>query len=139
MRSEAYTSRKLPPHLDNDFYREVKARLDAKRADKVVVSEPELPLQEAVDEMKAESPELDTSDAEKYESIKTIIDKVGYALSTDKTMSDAQKLREWVAILKWGVEELPDGYEKTKAMLKDAINNPRHEDYKVVPQDITYE
>lgn len=93
--------------------------------------ESELPLQEALDEMKSETPApvLDVSDAEKCEVIKQVIDDVGCALATDGTLSDEQKLAEWVDILNWGVEVLPEGYEKQKAMLKNAIANPYHSDY----------
>ncbi len=69
------------------------------------------------------------SDTEKYEVIKKTIDNFGYELSEDDTLSDDEKLREWVDILKWGVEMLPAGFEKTRELLLEGIANPRHSDY----------
>lgn len=72
--------------------------------------------------------EVPIPDAE-YEAIKGVIDRVGHALATDKTLSLDEKLEEWVGILEWGVKMLPEGYEQTRQLFLDGIANPRHGDY----------
>lgn len=103
-------SLQVHPDADTEFY----------------ASDKNLDKQEADDSSPA-SPEF--SAAEKHEAIKSVIDTVGFALSSDNSLSAAEKLSEWVAILEWGVEMLPVGFEKTKQMLLEAISNPRHADY----------
>ena len=71
----------------------------------------------------------DISDAEKYEAIKDVVDRVGYGLARDDHLTDDEKLKEWVAILEWAVKMLPEGYEQTREMFLEGIANPRREDY----------
>jgi len=74
-------------------------------------------------------PEDEDLDAERYEAIKTIIDKVGYALACDDTLSTEEKLAEWVSTLEWALEMLPAGYERTREIFKQGIEHPSTTDF----------
>lgn len=116
---------KLPPHLDTPFYREVMERIHEKEEQVCSPASASLPLQDALDEMKAE----EVPDAEKHAAIKDVVDRVGYGLAQDETLSDDAKLKEWVKVLQWGLELLPPDFEQTRWHFQNAINTPRHEDY----------
>ena len=65
-----------------------------------------------------------------HEAIKTIIDNVGHALSINKTLTDTEKLTEWVEILKWGLETLPARqFEHTRWHLRRGIKYPSLDDF----------
>jgi len=90
-----------------------------------------LPLQDALDEMKAEepAPAVEVPDAEKHAAIKEVVDRVGYGLAQDKTLTPDEKLKEWVKVLQWGLPLLPACFTQTRWHFQNAIENPRHEDY----------
>lgn len=58
------------------------------------------------------------SDFEKYKAFLEVIDRVGVGLAKGTDLEEGEPLKEWVAFLEWGVKLLPEGYEKTRDMLR---------------------
>ena len=57
------------------------------------------------------------------------IDDIGDRIADDESLTTDQKIKEWIAILKWAIPFIPKEHEKSKNIIQDAIRNPSEKDF----------
>ena len=81
---------------------------------------------EPLPEKTSEKPEKVERRKIPWETLKGIIDQIGYNIANDPKATIEQKIDGWVELLKWAIDLVP---EDQKPRMQESIDNPNQWDF----------